>query len=76
MSQESRARINQKLADIDRFVGRENLVEHVRVIDKSGTKKGGRPRYPLVKMLKMLFLQHLYNLSDPELEDQLLLTSS
>lgn len=72
MSQERRARINQKLADIDRFVDWENLVEHVRVIDKSGTKKGGRPRYPLMKMLKMLFLQHLYNLSDPELEDQLL----
>jgi IS5 family transposase len=80
MSQERRARISQKLDDINRFVDWENLVEHVRVIDKSGTKKGGRPRYPLMKMLKLLFLyhrhfrwsQHLYNLSDPELEDQLL----
>ncbi len=72
MSQERRARISQKLADIDRFVDWEKLVERVRVIDKSGTNKGGRPRYPLMRMLKMLFLQHLYNLSDPELEDQLL----
>lgn len=72
MRQERRARISQKLNDIDRFVSWENLVEQVRVIDKSGTKKGGRPRYPLMKMLKLLFLQHLYNLSDPELEDQLL----
>jgi transposase, IS5 family len=72
MSQERRARISQKLDDIERFVDWENLVERVRVIDKSGTRKGGRPRYPLMKMLRLLFLQHLYNLSDPELEDQLL----
>jgi IS5 family transposase len=73
-------RISQKLVDIDSFVDWEKLVDHVRVIDKSGTKKGGRPCYPLMKMLKLLFLcyrhfrwsQHLYNLSNPELEDQLL----
>lgn len=68
MSQERRARISQKLDDIERFVDWEVLVEQVRVIDKSGTKKGQRPRYPLLKMLKLLFLQYLYNLSDPELE--------
>ncbi len=72
MSQERRARISQKLDDIEQFVDWEVLVEPVRVIDKSGTKKGGRPRYPLLKMIKLLFLQYLYNLSDPELEDQLL----
>jgi IS5 family transposase len=72
MKQERCARISQKLDDIERFVDWETLVERVRVIDKSGTRKGGRPRYPLMKMLKLLFLQHLYNLSDPELEDQLL----
>jgi transposase, IS5 family len=72
MKQERRARISQKLDDIERFVDWEMLVERVRVIDESGTKKGGRPRYPLMKMFKMLFLQHLYNLADPELEDQLL----
>lgn len=72
MSQERRTRISQKLEDIDRFVDWGSLVEQIQVIDKSGTRKGGRPRYPLLKMLKLLFVQHLYNLSDPELEDQLL----
>lgn len=72
MNQERRARISQKLDHIERFVDWERLVEHVEVIDKSSTKKGGRPRYPLLKMVKLLFLQHLYNSSDPELEDQLL----
>lgn len=33
--------------------------------------QGGRPQKDLGAKTRMLFLQHLYNLSDPELEDQL-----
>jgi len=33
-------------------------------------KDGGRPLADLSVKLRMLFIQHLYNLSDPELEDQ------
>lgn len=72
MSQERKPRISQKLDDINRFIDWGALGKQVEVIDKSGGKKGGRPRYPVIKMLKIVFLQHLYNLSDPELEDQLL----
>lgn len=72
MSQERQSRIQEKLTDIDCFVDWEALVDEIQIIDKTGSKRGGRPRYPLIKMLKMVFLQHLYNLSDPELEDQLL----
>ena len=42
------------------------------MIDKTQTGAGGRPRIPLQWMLRMLFLQNLYNLSDPELEDQMI----
>lgn len=34
-------------------------------------KNGGRPVADLMVKIKMLFIQHLYNLSDPELEDQM-----
>lgn len=35
------------------------------------SKLGGRPQKDLGVKMRMLLLQHLYNLSDPELEDQL-----
>jgi len=34
-------------------------------------KQGGRPVSDLSVKIKMLFIQHLYNLSDPELEDHM-----
>ena len=67
-----RPRIQQRLDDIDQFVEWLALVDHVKVIDKTQTRHGGRPRLPALRMIKILFLQHLYNLSDPEMEDQLL----
>lgn len=48
------------------------LEKEVAVIDKTQTGVGGRPRIPSQWMLRMLFIQNLYNLSDPELEDQMI----
>ena len=71
-SKQRQARIQQRLDDLDRFVDWPRLVAHVKAIDKTQTGQGGRPRLPALRMIKILFLQHLYNLSDPEIEDQLL----
>nr|WP_276611376.1 IS5 family transposase [Fodinibius halophilus] len=42
-----------------------------RRIDQTGPQ-GGQPRKPVRWMIRGLFLQHLYQLSDPQLEDQLI----
>lgn len=59
------------LAKIDGVVNWAALVNIVKVIDKSNTSKGGRKPLPFEWKLKMLFLQYAFNLSDEELEDQL-----
>lgn len=61
-----------KLQEIGNFVNWNKILKVAEVIDKSGTSRGGRPRKPLLWMIKMLFIQDLYNLSDPELEDQMI----
>jgi len=66
------SRIVKKLSNIDNLVNWNKIEQKVSIIDKSGTKSGGRPRIPIRWMLKMLFIQSLYNLSDPELEDQMI----
>lgn len=71
-AKQRRPRIQQRLDDIDQFVDGLPLVDDVKIIDKTQTGQGGRPRLPALRMIKILFLQHLYNLSDPEIEDQLL----
>ena len=72
MGQARKPRIQQRLDNIDRFVDWQTLLDSVQVIDQTQSGRGGRPRLPALRMLKILFLQQLYNLSDPETEDQLL----
>jgi len=47
-------------------------VEEISGIDKTDRKIGGRPRINPLWMIKAIFLQHLFSLSDPQLEDQLI----
>lgn len=61
-----------KLSKIDNLVDWKRVVEKIRVIDKTKSGKGGRPRKNPMWMIKAIFLQHLFNLSDPQLEDQLI----
>ena len=60
------------LDSISKLVNWETLVEIVSVLDRSGTSKGGRPPISFEIKLRMLFLQHMFNLSDEELEDQVI----
>lgn len=64
------SRVSLKLEKIDKLVDWKKVYELVRVVDKTDKVKGGAPHRDLLVKTKMLFLQHLYNLSDPELEDQ------
>jgi IS5 family transposase len=60
------------LSKINAVVNWQALVNIVKVIDKSNTSKGGRKPLPFEWKIKMLFLQYAFNLSDEELEDQLI----
>ena len=60
------------LGEIDKLVDWRVLAEIVSVLDKSGTVRGGRRPIDFKIKLKMIFLQYLFNLSDEELEDQVI----
>lgn len=64
------SRISIKLEKINKIVNWEDILEVVRVVDRTDKLKGGAPHKDLLVKVKMIFLQYLYNLSDPELEDQ------
>ena len=55
---------------IDFELFRDEL-EFLTAIKIRDEKKGGRPAYDVVLMLKVLIIQHLYNLSDDETEFQI-----
>jgi IS5 family transposase len=63
-------RSEMKLDTINTLLDWEPLFELVKPCFPKG-KLGGRPPKDLGIKTRMLLLQHLYNLSDPELEDQL-----
>lgn len=65
------SRSRQRLAEIDEWIEWAPLYKIGRKIDKTGPQ-GGQPRTPVRWMIRGLFLQHLYQLSDPQLEDQLI----
>ena len=60
------------LATISQLVNWAALVNIVKGLDKTQTSKGSRPPISFEIKLKMLFLQYTFNLSDEELEDQLI----
>src|SRR6056297_2649398 len=65
------SRSTKRLQKIDEWIDWEPLYEIGRRIDKTGPK-GGQPRKPVRWMIRGLFLQYLYQLSDPQLEDHLI----
>jgi len=65
-----KSRISVKLEKINKIVNWNDILSIVRVVDRTDKRTGGAPHKDLLVKVKMLFLQYLYNLSDPELEDQ------
>lgn len=64
------SRALENLNKLDNIVDWDEVVALVRVIDRTSKETGGCPHRDLHVKTKMLFVQYLYNLSDPELEDQ------
>lgn len=64
------SRVSIKLEKINTLVDWDKVLDLIQVVDKTNAIVGGAPHRNLLTKVKMLFLQHLYNLSDPELEDQ------
>lgn len=64
------------LAEMDRVVPWAELVALVKPAYAKGTSGPGRPPIPLERMLRIYFLQHWFNLSDPAVEEALCDVSS
>jgi transposase, IS5 family len=65
-----RSRTDNLLKKIDEFVDWNKLVDVCTVVFKDS--KRGRPTTPIIFSIRSLFLQFLYGLSDPALEDALM----
>lgn len=61
------AKINAVI-DIEIFRKELEMLTQIQIRDP---KKGGRPAYDVVLMMKVLIIQHLYNLSDDQTEYQI-----
>jgi len=64
------SRSDKLLEDINKFVNWEPLVNICEELYKKSNR--GRPTKPIIFSIKCLFLQFLYGLSDPALEDALI----
>jgi len=65
-------KVGDKLADFDTLIEWEVFRPILEGMYQNNTEKGGRPNIDVVVMFKILVLQSLYSLSDPELERQVL----
>lgn len=70
--QEKLYSVSQSLEQLSRMIPWERFRPLLSTVYKDNAVKGGRPPYDEVMMFKCMVLQHLYNLSDEQLEYQLL----
>lgn len=66
------SKLSKHLHKLDEIIDWQPLVREISIIDKTDKKTGGRPRKNPLWMIKATFLQSLFSLSDPQLEDQLI----
>ena len=66
------SRLSKHLSKLDQIIDWQPLVRAISVIDKTDPNTGGRPRTNPLWMIKATFLQSLFSLSEPQLEDQLI----
>jgi transposase, IS5 family len=64
-------RLGDKLVEIGSKVNWEGFRAKLEAMFKNNTGRGGRPNLDLIVMLKSLFIQQLYSLSDEQLEREL-----
>jgi len=63
--------LGDKLVDIGSRINWEGFRPKLEVLFNNNTERGGRPNIDVVVMLKSLFIQQLYCLSDEQLEREL-----
>jgi Transposase and inactivated derivatives, IS5 family len=63
-------KLGDRLEEFSTIIDWETFRQVIGDIYNNTTEHGGRPNLDIVLMVKMLILQSLYNLSDPELERQ------
>lgn len=63
-------RLGDKLAELESLIEWEAFRPIISEIYNNHTDQGGRPNTDEILLVKMLFLQSLYGLSDPEMERQ------
>ena len=66
------SKLSRHLAKLDQIIDWKPFVREIARIDKTDAETGGRPRKNPLWMIKATFLQSLFSLSDPQLEDQLI----
>lgn len=66
------SKLSKHLYKLDQLIDWKPLVEEIAIIDQTSSNTGGRPRTNPLWMIKATFLQSLFSLSDPQLEDQLI----
>jgi len=66
------SKLSKHLATLEGIIDWQPLVQEISIIKKTNAKAGGRPRKNPLWMIKATFLQSLFSLSDPQLEDQLI----
>ncbi len=66
------SKIFKHLVKLEEIIDWQPLAWEISIIDKTDNKTGGRPRKNPLCMVKATFLQSLFSLSDPQLEDQLI----
>ena len=76
IQQQRDRKLVQYTASLERMAELVDFAAVAAAVDKACPRpdrgKGGRPPYPTLLMVRVLFLQALYNLSDEECEHQLL----
>ena len=64
-------KLGDKLVEIGGRIDWEGFRQKLEVMYKNNTDRGGRPNLDVILMLKSLFIQQLYSLSDEQLEREL-----
>jgi len=64
-------RLGDKLVEIGSRISWEGFRPELEAMFKNNTDRGGRPNLDVIVMLKSLFIQQLYSLSDEQLEREL-----
>lgn len=71
VAKRKQTRASKKLDTINSIVDWDQVLELIQVVDKTSSSIGGAPHIDLSMKIKILFVQFLYNFSNPEVEDQL-----